>query len=300
MMKKHAILLLAHNEPQYLMDLIDLFDENFYFFIHLDKHCDFSVEDIEKIKNNPKVKFLKKKYNIHWGGFSIIKGFLLLGKKAISFPDIGYVHLMSGQDIPLKSSKDIVEFFQKNDGKQFLHHFKLPSKLWNQDGGLERLRYYHFYDLINGKKQMNYRINKYLVLGQKFLGMDRHFSKLKMDLYGGSCWLSITMQCFEYCLDFVEKNPEYTKAMKYTFAPDEFFFHILIMNSPFKKTVVNDNLYYIDWENSKGSSPEILNESHFDSLINSGKLFARKISSPTSDDLKSKLLQSIRIDQGEN
>jgi len=51
-MKKHAILLLAHNEPQYLMDLIDLFDENFYFFIHLDKHCDFSVEDIEKIKNN--------------------------------------------------------------------------------------------------------------------------------------------------------------------------------------------------------------------------------------------------------
>lgn len=287
-MKKHAILLLAHDQLSHLIDLINLFNDNFIFFIHLDKSGQYKEEDILRIKNFKNVQLIEKKYKIKWGGYSIVKGFIWLAKQIPFIENYTYIHLMSGHDLPLLPPEEILVYFEKNKGKQFLHHFKLPSDNWGENGGLDRLKYYHFYDQFNGKNKFGFLLIRILIRLQKILGLKRDLSKINLKLFGGSCWCSLTGPCFKFCIDYLKSHPGYLKSMKYTFAPDELFFHTLVMNSPYKSNVVNDNLYFIEWGNSPSSSPEILTEDHIQKVSKSGKLFARKITLPYSNRLKAK------------
>lgn len=40
--------------------------------------------------------------------------------KAISIDNYDYLHILSGEDLPLKSQTYICDFFQKNNGKEFI------------------------------------------------------------------------------------------------------------------------------------------------------------------------------------
>ena len=53
-------------------------------------------------------------------------------------------------------------------------------------------------------------------------------------------------------------------------------FQTIIMNSPFKDKVVNDNLRYIVWPSAFDSSPINVVKSDFPKLKTSPQLFARK------------------------
>lgn len=292
-MKKHAILLLAHNQLNHLIDLVNMFDENFHFFIHLDKGAHYEEEDILKIKNIENVQIIKQRHKIKWGGNSIIKAFTWLGRQIPSIKDYAYIHLMSGHDTPLQSPEKIIAYFEKHNGKQFLHHFRLPSANWAGNGGLDRLKYYHFYDQFNAKNKFGLKIIRVLIRIQKILGIKRDLSHLNLKLFGGSCWCSLTGSCFQFCMDYLKTHPEYLKSMKYTFAPDEFFFHTLVMNSPYKEHVANDNLYFINWDERASNSPSILTSYDFEKIQKSKKLFARKITLPHSNLLKRKIKKNI-------
>ena len=106
-MKKHAYLIMAHNNF-YLLDrllrLID--DERNDIFLHIDK----------KTKNVP-VKQLKEavqkanlvwvpSLNIRWGGYSQIEVEMHLFRIA-SQTTHTYYHLLSGVDMPLKTQDEI-------------------------------------------------------------------------------------------------------------------------------------------------------------------------------------------------
>jgi hypothetical protein len=114
-------------------------------------------------------------------------------------------------------------------------------------------------------------------------------------LYGGSNWWSLSRSCLEYALNYSKENPEFKKALKYTFAPEEIFFQTILMQSPFKNDLVNDNLVYIDWEFRNGNRPAHLDISDLEKLNNSHKLFVRKIISPVSDELKNELIKKLKI-----
>jgi hypothetical protein len=57
---------------------------------------------------------------------------------------------------------------------------------------------------------------------------------------------------------------------------DEMFYQSIVMSSPLKDSVVNDNLFCIDWKNPNPNVPRTFISSDFERLISSGKLFARK------------------------
>lgn len=69
---------------------------------------------------------------------------------------------------------------------------------------------------------------------------------------------------------------------------EEVFFQTIFLNSPFKNQVVNDNLRYTDW--SVHCPPKVLTVEDYDKIINSHKLFCRKIDSIVSKNLICKLL----------
>ena len=80
---KHAILLLWHKDMEQLRNLIKLFDEDFKFYIHIDKKSIVSEEEIRLLENNHQIASIYQKYRINWGGFNILKAELFLLQRII-------------------------------------------------------------------------------------------------------------------------------------------------------------------------------------------------------------------------
>jgi hypothetical protein len=80
-------------------------------------------------------------------------------------------------------------------------------------------------------------------------------------------------QLVNYTVQFVEKNPSVEKFYKHAFAPGEMFFQTVLLNSPFKDRIVNDNKRYVEFIDSH---PRTLTIKDHEALKQSGKLFARK------------------------
>lgn len=79
----------------------------------------------------------------------------------------------------------------------------------------------------------------------------------------------------KWFLEYLNKNTQYVDFFRKSSTPDESFFHTLLMNSTYAKTRV-DYLHYIDWA-TNANSPKDLALDDFNNIVNSKKLFARKI-----------------------
>ncbi len=290
---KQAILIITHKDLDYLKELIKFFDDDFYFYIHIDRKSQLSEKKITQLKNMKNVKFVSRKYNINWGEVNFTKSILLLAKEVTKNKEIEYVHLISGQDYPIKTPKEIKNILTKYKGMEFLGNFELPNDKWRLDnGGMDRIDYFNFYDIFNGKTKIGRITIRSLVKIQKILNFKRSRKNLPK-LYGGSNWWTLSLPCLTYVVNFIENNPSYLKRFNYTFASDEIFFHTIIMNSPFQKNVINNDLRYIDWNRRNGSKPAVLDQTDYDKMIKSDKIFARKFDPKISKDLLLSLNNNI-------
>jgi hypothetical protein len=234
------------------------------------------------------VKYVSQEYTVNWGGNNHLKSILLLSKEALKNQDVEYIHLISGQDYPVKTPNAIKNILTINNGTEFLSNFELPSKKYwlSENGGMDRIDYFNFYDLLNAKVKIEGLIIKTLMIIQKKLNLFKRSRKcLPPKLYGGSTWWTLTHPCLKYVIEYVDSNPCYLKRFKYTFASDEIFFQTIIMNSPFAKKVINTDLRYINWDAGNGSSPALLDESDYDKIVDSEYIFARKLDPKISANL---------------
>jgi hypothetical protein len=65
------------------------------------------------------------------------------------------------------------------------------------------------------------------------------------------------------------------------------------MNSPYRDTIVNDDLRYSRWPPLPAPHPVILREDDFERIVASGKLFARKFDPAQSAGLLAMIDQRI-------
>ena len=63
---------------------------------------------------------LKKRIDIRWGHVSLIKAEMLLFEAALTNGPYAYYHLLSGADLLIKPLDLFFNFFEKNDGKEFV------------------------------------------------------------------------------------------------------------------------------------------------------------------------------------
>jgi len=235
----------------------------FDFYIHVDKKIDITSHlYLAKI---PNVYLIKDRVDVVWAGYKTVEATLRSVKEIFnSGRSYEYVHLMSGQDYPIKSAPYIHEFFSVNSGKEFLEFEHFDE--WASES-YPRIREYH---LINykfpGRYFFQWLMNKVLPARK---------SPLAMEYYGSSMFWALTSNCLRHIIDVIDKNPRFERFMQLTWGSDEFIFQTLVLNSTFKKNVVNDNLLFLDRE--KGAPhPKILTISHLEKLVASEKLFARK------------------------
>lgn len=287
---RQGILIAAYKEFDHLIEVIGFFDHHFDIFIHIDKKSTPPPETLDRIRAMKNVKFLASAYPVNWSGTNHLKCILLLAGEALKNADLSYIHLISGQDFPAKDLGYFARFPQEQGGKDFLGYFSLPSTHWSE-GGLPRVEYYHFYDLLDPRKYRPW-LNR-IVKVQSMLHIKRRFSKKWGDLYGGSTWWSLSRETLAYVIDYTRKDPSLLKRLEHTFCPDEVYFQTVIMNSPYAQNVVDDDLRYVDWGGSRnGSLPAVLDDTDFDKIAGSNALFARKFQHPVSDSLRAMLTAS--------
>jgi hypothetical protein len=100
---------------------------------------------------------------------------------------------------------------------------------------------------------------------------------LDVKLYGSSnsSWWILSFDAAEYLINFIDENVKLNRFMQYTWGPDEFLISTILLNSPFRERIINNNLRYIDWSKG-GAHPKILSKDDLQNLIKTDKFFARK------------------------
>ena len=103
-----------------------------------------------------------------------------------------------------------------------------------------------------------------------------------MELYCGSQWFDIPRYCAEYCVNYIDNNPWYEKFFSTSFCSDEAFFQTIVLNSPMKDKVVQNNHRYIIWKAKHNSRPAILDSQDIEPVQKGDYHYARKIDSKFS------------------
>ena len=280
-------LILAHTNFEQLDRLIAALDSDFtYFYVHIDKRVDLNTIKECKFFHNKRVKLVRRRLKVSWGGFNMVNATLNLMALASKNREKAYFVLLSGQDFPLKPIIHIHDFLSANYGAQYVDHVKLPYIKW-ANGGFDRLDYYWFID------QIGYYESSKLVQSQKEQGGKRPYFD-DFPAYGGSQWWCLTNEGVDYVLKFIRHNPIIMEFFSLTFIPDELFFQTILLNSPFADSIVNNHLRHIvfvgDFDN-----PVIFREEDFYELSSSPALWARKFDQHLDNTIIQKLERHLAL-----
>jgi Core-2/I-Branching enzyme len=280
-----AYVILAHQYPEQLCRLVETLSCSCTdFFIHIDKGKDIKPfkSSLAKIRKGDSSITFVARYKSPWGSIGLVTATLNAFAEIVQSSKIyDYVITLSGQDYPLKKNSDIIDFFERNYGKNYISYFPCTNEInqdeWKQKITTDRLGKYHIYLLgkryqyPSGKTTFSDRIFSLFFNKER-----KHLSYLNP--YADSQWFCITINSVRYILNFVKEHPDFLHYHKYTYIPDEIFFQTILLNSQesLKESIVNDNLKYIDWSKPDIFHPMIFSSNDFVDLLNSQKMFARK------------------------
>ena len=299
----HAFLIIAHQYPEQLYRLvISLNSPQSFFYIHVDKKNSTFMDapEVKKLQLIPNV-FFSERIEVYWGGFSQVKATLILLNEVVKNPQIGYFHLLSGVDYPLKSLKDIFSFFDGND-KDYVSYVPEEGKnrYW-----IDRYYFYDnkFIDARNSNKRtvMDIIYRFLLIFVQKmcaFLVMKlgiRLRRKISMTYYHGSNWFSLSRDAVIYIQSYIQHNSWLLNRFEYTAVSDESFFIMILMNNDERREkIVNNDLRLrrTDGNLFRGGNP--LTEVDFDRIKKTTALFGRKFVPGVSDNLITLIEEQIR------
>ena len=295
-------LILAHKNPAQLQLLIDtLYWVNSRIYIHVDAKA--WNGDIMNLQN---VEYIQKRISIEWWGFTMVQATLYAFHQILSYmSEWDHLVMMSWQDFPIKSQDFMYSFFAKYSWKSFMEYRIQPNEEWNI---LNRVIKYHFHDLripewidnlIRVVLKPFYPVH--ILRNQAFwyilakivniIFPEKTYLIRNYKIYWGSSWQILAFNHIQYILKFLDskKWKRFINEFHSVAWPDELFFQCILLNSIHKDDIINNLQWYIDWKKWPGL-PRILDETDFEDIMWSWKIFARKFDFETS----SKLLHSIK------
>jgi len=279
-----AFVIVTFREPRQIERLVSrLASPESYLLIHIDKKTNLRVHDeiVSRLARHERISYIPRT-RCDWGHFGIIQAFLNGIKMAIdSGVDFEYLIFMSEQDYPIKPKDEIITTLSRDPSMSYLHNYSLPDDQLYL-GGKDRYERYHpaFIARVIRKRSIERKIESTI---SNILKIKRVFP-IGMTPYAGSGYCSLTRECVCYIDDFVNENPGFVRFFKHVWAPDEMFFHTIIMNSRLKDKVVNDNLINVVWDRP-GPQPAMMTKEDYDLLIESSALFARKFDVRTNQEI---------------
>jgi hypothetical protein len=195
----------------------------------------------------------------YWGGTGLVhaalKGIADLLRNDVPFD---YVVLLSGQDYPLRPAGELHARLDGVAGMSFMESMALPFGGWGARGGLDRVEDWH---LVS-------RIALHIRLPRK--------RRIPGGLtpFGGSSWWCLSRPVATYVDGFARDNPQFVRFFDHALHASELFFQTLLLNSPHREEILNENLHFLVWRG--GASPATLTQADLPELLASNRFFGRK------------------------
>lgn len=290
MNKKQAYLVTAYKDFDAVYELASFLCKEDKVYIHVDKKSvQLGDSELSKLNGLSQCEAYKQ-YSISWGGYRHVKALLSLMEKAVADEEVGFIHMLTGEDFPLLHPKKIQERFAE-DSHIYLDY--IEEKDFSK-AVKKRCYYYNFFQDKNVKNPVLWQIQDITVQLQRFIGIRRKGLGEFGQIYKGLVYISMPIEAARDLLTYVKMHPEYEKDLIRCQIPEEFFFHTLLLNEAFcegkwKKQVIRRELRYMSWEHGDGSSPDYLDEAAYDKLAESNCVFARKFHGRESAPLKEKI-----------
>lgn len=298
-MNKIGYLILAHTDPHHLNRLTNTLEYNCDFYIHIDEKSD--IDEFKRIVLTPNTFFIKDRVNISWGGISMVNATLNLVREALASGNkYSHLVLLSGSCYPIKPPEYINTFFNQQPEREFIrfidmrespHHYMKQIKLkWFKE------------PIFSSAFKPLQLLDKVIRKAMNFMQLRNSWDDNTVVPYFGSQWWALTPSCCEYILEYINKNIDYYSINKFTFSPDEHFFHTLVGNSDYMKN--SDGLQTFEGRGTyKLANFHIIHPSlskwydltDWDEIIFSNKLFVRKVNSFKSKELLDKIDKELLI-----
>ena len=288
-MKKIAYIISAYTDAPHLLRLVERLSDHGDFYVHVDAKIDDSP--FHRLLEG-KVHFVPRHW-ISWGGWSQVEYHReLLSAVIQSGEDYSHIVCLSGQDYPLWSPERIVRFFNDNPERQFIAGYNMTAGHLQPD----YITHYHFFRDLRWRNQ--WLKNKFIVASRWLMKPLFHkppqvlIDGVPCDIYKGSDYWAITPDCARYVVEKLRQEP-LRRYFQTSFVPSEMCLQTIIFNSPFatQGLLHTDSnypglpyltpLHFIDYH----GMIKILDETDYSRLIESGRMFCRKVVTGTSDRL---------------
>ena len=261
-MKKHALLIQAHQDISYFIKLAKI-QPNVNFYVHIDAKSDYFPDaETAQLAN---VFLLKDRITVRWGGFSQIKATLKLFERAFANEDNAYFHLVSGEDVVLQPFEVIEKQWQQRFGFQAMMTCEMAPQ------------YAYRFIMDSPHADSNWQRQS---TGKIITKLQQGVAKVKpyhSPIYFGSQWFSVTREDWEKIVPFTD---EYSDFFRHKLVPDEHFFQTLITEKLTNQIrLSNDNRRQIIFDKNvnNGNSPIYLDLFKLERAKFDGYWFARKV-----------------------
>lgn len=238
MKKKHAYLIMAHNDFPILIEILKELDhERNDIFLHIDKKTlEFPEQQIKHTVKKGRL-FLVPRMSVFWGGYSQIECEMKLICYAAKTDHYAYYHMTTGATFPLKSTQEILNFFDEHDGYEFIGYD-------NSNDYSGRVKKYNFFN-ETGKAITKIDLCKAFIRN-KFRGLQGRIGWIYPPARGinfkkGFVYWSLTEDAVKYA---IKQFKWIEKVFKHSFCGDELFMQTIIYNSPYKEKIYNYNDEY--------------------------------------------------------
>ena len=293
-MRKHAFLIMAHKDDYTFYTLLKLLDDTRNtLFIHMDKkNKKYNPNSVYDVVHHSEVIHTHRRVNVNWGAYSQIEAELELLDTATQAGVFHYYHLISGEDLPIKSQDYIHNFFDINQGKEFVHYSK-PVLNFPYRTSL----YHTFQQYLNKNNRLSMLLNEKYIYIQQCLRVHRNKN---ISFHMGANWFDISDEFARYILT---KRKWIQKVFYHTVCCDEVFVQTILMNSDFKIRLNHPSsedsytaiMRRIDWERSDGNSPWTFCIGDAEELSDSPMLFARKFNCKIDRDIIDYVAENLAI-----
>lgn len=291
-----AYLISAHTDAPQLKRLIDALHADAHFFVHIDKKAD--IAPFVEILQRENVHFLLGRVDVRWGTILEVDYQMELLKAALDHPvAFDRLFFLSGMDYPLWSNHRITEWLEKLGEKEVLSGICMDAPAINaQQRTLYRLSrpFFHFPFLGNrGNQRLSILCRKL----KQALGIRKPLWFMvdgeRWSLYKGAAWWCITQSLASYIYNMYTSHPEIRRYFLDSFGQAETLIQTIAFNSPlwaercllwkgeYPGLAALTPLHFIIYE----PVIKVMDETDYDTLMASGRMFTRKLQSGKSEKL---------------
>jgi hypothetical protein len=268
-MKKHAFLIIAHNNFLVLSKLLDALSHP---CVDIYLHIDAKVKQIPAFNlRQSQLYILQTRIDTRWGDFSQIETEYVLMETALRHGGYAFYHIISGTHFPLLPIERILDFFNAKEGQTVFHALCTDTQYQE----FLKVRSYNLFTryLAFGPKAIQKSVQILNRAGHKvqsLLGIERN---RYVTFYKASNWASFSEEAI---LMLIERKEQVRHIFAFSYCGDEYFAPTVLMNSPLREQVSNyENYLKLEMGDA---NPRTLTDEDYDMLIHSNCLFARKFS----------------------